>query len=626
MAAPGASYQSRDTSAGPMGPEVVVGGLAGLVHFRSEAPAPDLVQRMVERLAHRGPDSAGAFSEGPAAFAHRQRRITPGARPQPCVTPGFVVMLDGWIYEHRALGDELGGPPGATDTEVVALAWARWGLDTLPRLEGEFALAVWDRARRRLVLARDRLGVRPMFYATQTDHFGFASELGALLPLPWVSRDLDRTRLSEYLSFQVVHAPRTLLRDVHQVEPGGLVEVDVDTLRSRRWWRLRYAAPDAPEPPQGDVVDALQAAVDRAVQKRVPPGVAAGLYLSGGLGSAAIAAAARSHHLALPGFTVAFADDEFPEAPFAGRVARLLGLEHEMVTVGSAELADSFDEVVQALGHPVGHPGSLLQLALARVASRKVRVVLSGDGGEELFGGRMLDALDALPVPSRLASFLPPRLRRRLPGGRVTTAQVLEAGIGGWDLFSTEDRNLLLRDHALVRPQIRTEVLAPFYEGLDTDPVNLALHGFLRSSLVEGALTRSDRTGCWSGLDVRMPLLDREVVEAAAALPGRVKQVRVGGTLHVRWPLKGVLQGVLPPTLLDRPKRGLPTPLGAWLAGPGRLFLEDRIRRLLRDPHGLWRPDQVEVLRRDATRSNAAGNKLWSLFLLDAWLEGLQRP
>ncbi len=601
-----------------------MGGLAGLVHFRSGEPDPSLVDRMADRLAHRGPDGSGAFAEGPAAFAHRQRRVSGATRPQPCVTADLVVLLDGWIYEHEALAKRVDGTGDETDTEVVALAWRRWGPDTLERLEGEFALAVWDRSRRRLSLARDRMGVRPLYHATHGDRFAFASELPALLCLPWVSREPDRSRLAEYLSFQVVHAPRTLLRDVHQVEPGALVEVDEGGLRARRWWRLRYAPPDARPPPQGEVVDALQEVIDRAVVKRVPRAVESGLYLSGGLGSAAIAVAARRNHLTLPGFIVSFADDEFPEAPFAGRVARLLGVEHEEVVVGTAELAASFDEVVRALGHPVGHPGTLLQLALARAARRKVRVVLSGDGGEELFGGRMLDALDAVVPGSRLWRLVPARLRRRLSGGRLTAADLLAAGVGGSDLFSTDDRARLLRDHGLVRPQVRAEVLAPFYDGVDTDPVNLVLHGFLRSSLVEGALTRADRTGCWSGLDVRMPLLDREVVEATAALPGSVKQLRVGSTLHVRWPLKRLLEGTLPPTLLERPKRGLPTPLGGWLAGPGRLFMEERWLRLREDPHGLWRADALEALRRDATRSNAAGNKLWSLFLLDAWLRTLR--
>jgi asparagine synthase (glutamine-hydrolysing) len=260
-----------------------------------------------------------------------------------------------------------------------------------------------------------------------------------------------------------------------------------------------------------------------------------------------------------------------------------------------------------------------------------VRVVLSGDGGEELFGGRMLDGLvRSLRVARRFAR-LPRAVRSPLGrvlgrterGRRMSTAPddyVLQLGLGGHDLFSAEERSQLLRDHGLVRPSVRQDVLAPFYEGIDTDPINLALHGYLRSALGEASLPRADRTAAASGLDVRFPLLDSGVMEAAAALPGSAKVRRVGGSLHTRWPLRALLSGVLPATLVDRPKRGLPVPLGGWLAGAGRLFLEDRIRRLKDDPLQLWRAETLDALHRDVRRSNAAGNRLWTLFILDAWL------
>ncbi|MEQ1500859.1 MAG: hypothetical protein ABMB14_01445, partial [Myxococcota bacterium] len=192
-----------------------MGGLAGLIQFRGEPPDPAVVDRIALRLAHRGPDGSGAWAEGPAAFAHRQRRIEPHRKPQPLVSEDLVVLLDGWLYDHHEL---VRGLPGATDdltdTEALLLAWRRWGTDALSRLEGEFAFAVWSRRSRSLSLVRDRLGVRPLHYVSRGDRFAFASELGALFEVPWVSRDPDLGRLSEYLSFGVVHAPRTLVRDV----------------------------------------------------------------------------------------------------------------------------------------------------------------------------------------------------------------------------------------------------------------------------------------------------------------------------------------------------------------------------------------------------------------------------
>ncbi|MEQ1508221.1 MAG: asparagine synthase-related protein, partial [Myxococcota bacterium] len=258
-------------------------------------------------------------------------------------------------------------------------------------------------------------------------------------------------------------------------------------------------------------------------------------------------------------------------------------------------------------------------------------VALAGDGGEELFGGRMLDGLarslaaarwfTRLPAPVRSALTRSwPRSDRLRRWSVPAEAYVVQLGIGGADVFTADERASLLRDPALVRPELRREVLAPFYEGLDTDPVNLALHGFLRSSLTEIGLTRADRMASVSGLDVRFPLLDLAVVEAAAALPGSAKLRRTGGSLHTRWPLRGLLRGELPEVLVDRPKRGIPTLVGGWLSGPGRLFLEERCTRLKQDPYGLWRPEAIDALRRDVDRSNAAANRLWSLFVLDSWL------
>jgi len=200
---------------------------------------------------------------------------------------------------------------------------------------------------------------------------------------------------------------------------------------------------------------------------------------------------------------------------------------------------------------------------------------------------------------------------------------VLQNGLGGHRLFSAGDRGRLLRDHGLVRPSVRREILSTFYEGLETDAVNAALHGSLRSWLSECDLVRADRTAAAAGLDLRFPLLDREVLELAASLPGASKRIRVGGSLHTRWPLRSMLQGTLPAALLDRPKRGLPKPLDHWLEGPGRLFMEDRFALLRADPHGLWRPDALDQIRRDLARKPGTGIRLWTLFILDAWLRGI---
>ncbi len=591
---------------------------------------------MAARLAHRGPDGSGRWAEGPAALAHRMRKVAPTSSVQPLITPDAVVMLDGWIYDHLDVLQRAGGAPVGPDVpDTVALlsAWRAWGVELAAELDGEFSAAIWDRRQERLVLARGRMGTRPLFFTRKGQRTAFASELPALLTLPWVSRDIAPEQLAEYLEFQVIHSPRTLLRDVRQVEPAHTLVVDRGGERYRQYWQIRWADPDARQLADVDLLDGLQEAVDRAVARRVPPGAATGVYLSGGLGSTAVAVAARARFLTVPTFTVSFADDPNPESPFAGRVARLLGLENRELVVGTADLAAAFEPTVAALGGPIGHPAAMLQLLLARDARSRVRVVLSGDGGDELFGGRFLDRLVQGLGVARVIARMPGPLRRMAEGalGRTSwgrfagpVASWLPAlGVGGMGLFPTQERALLLRDPALVRPTVTEDVLGPLFAGVDTDPVNSAIHGVMRSALVESTLARADRTAAASGLEVRFPLLDRTVIERVAALPGALKIRRVGGTLHTRWVLRSLVSGAIPQALANRPQRGMPVPLDAWLAGPGRLFLEDRFARLKRDPFGLWRTGRLDELRAAAARPGPASRQLWSLFLLDAWMASL---
>lgn len=600
-----------------------MGGMAGLIDFGGPVDRA-AADRMQSALRHRGPDGEGAFDDDGVALRHRLRRVLPGSSREPVVTDDLVVLMDGWLFEHERVALEVGqDPTGHTDVSTLVAAWRRWGAELGRHVEGEYAAAIWDRTSRTLTLLRDRMGTRPLYWCRRGGRVAFASDLPALLESEVVPRTLAREHVAEYLSFQTVHAPRTLVRDVQQVEPASWLMIDADGVRSAPWWVPRYR-----ETGHGAAVEALQGAVERSVARRVPEGVDAGLLLSGGLGSAVIATAAKNRFLELPTFTVSFDDDPNPESPFAGRVARLLDLEHHEVTVGSEALAESVNEAVDALGHPIGHPAAMLQLALARAARTRARVVLSGDGGAELFGGRSLGAVHRQLQAARAWSRLPRAARRplarllgdRAPAGRGDQVGPLALGLGGADLFDERQRRTVLSDAGLVRPKVRQDVLAPWYEGLEADPLNTVLHGAMRSSLQGVAIPLADRTGAAAGLDVRYPLLDAAVVDAALAMPGTDKLQKVGGALHTRWPLRAMLAGALPPALLNRPRRGLPTPLGAWLAGPGRLLMESRLRLLKEDPFGLFDPAGLDGLRREVTRSNPAGLRLWALILLDAWL------
>ena len=612
-----------------------MGALAGIIHYRGRGPAGSVLERVSERLRHRGPDGEGFFYEGPAGLVQRRRGLINPDRTAPQTDDDFVVLMDGRLYDQKLLARSAGVPEDTADVALVAAAWRRWGVDAATRLHGAYAIAVWDRKNSVLHLLRDRMGIRPLFWARSGPRFAFASELPALLEVPWVSRELAREHLAEYLSFRVVHAPRTLLEDVHQLEPAHRLRVNPDGVESRRYWAPLYAPPGTPVPRSSDVVPALQEMVQSAVERRLTSGADVGLYLSGGLGSTAIAASAKRLGHKLPTFTISFADDLHPESPFAGRVASLLGLEHHEFLVGTKELADSFDAGMDALGHPIGNPAAFLQMELARRTREFVPVVLSGDGGDELFGGRMLDdparwlhrAERFQAAVGPLRHLLAPALSKSRRGRRLLTDPHdfgPSLGIGGSNLFDLPARQRLFADPALVRPTVRQDVLRPFYSGLDTDPLNAILHAYSRSWLGEESLARADRTAAANGMSIYFPLLDREVLSMACALPGDFKVRRSASGLHTRWPLQEMLSGILPPVLVNRPKRGLPTPLDHWLAGPGRLFLEDRFSRLQRDPEGLYQQDELQQLRRNILKRKGSGLKLWALFQLDAWLEHLR--
>lgn len=611
-----------------------MGGFAGWL----DAPDtdPDVLRRMGRAIAHRGPDGHGTFDDDRLHVVQRVRSLNRPAGCIPVVTDDHVLLLDGWFYDGDEQPDSQLGPaaPITRHARTLLASWQRWGRRFVEHVEGDFAVGVYDRRSGDVHLFRDRFGIRPLFWSQRGRAFGFASTLPALLELPWVRREVDPDRLAEYLSFQVVHAPRTLLRDVRQLEPGHWLTLKDGALRTRRWWSPRYAPRGTDRPSDGEIIDAVSEAVQRSVRRRVPTDAKTGLYLSGGLGSTAIAAAARRLHLELPTFTLSFADDPFPETPFAGRVASLLGLEHHELVVGSSDIARAFEKTVAAMGHPIGNPTAVLQGLLAEAAAPHVGVVLAGDGGPELFGGQMLDRLQRELRLARFGRRLPRRTRRlasKLLGGRGRalstdpSAIPLAQGIGGANLFSEVDRRRILADAAWVRPPVRHDVLSQFHANLDTDPINTALHGFLRSWLGEGALARADRMAALHGLDARFPLLDAEVSDYAMGLPGSVKVRRVGGSLHTRWPLRAVLDGVLPAPLVNRPRRGMARPPDDWLERSGRLFFESRWESLRANQHGLFDVDGLERLRAMLPGDPKVALQFWSLFVLDTWLTELTR-
>ncbi len=594
----------------------------------SSRPTRELAERMEKVSKHAGPTTR--ILTGDIAAVGWSGR---SSEPKIDQTEDLAVFVTGVVRQRTDAETDL--PPDLEGPELLATAWRRWGIDALSYLDGSWAAAVYERKHQVLHLIRDPAGIRPLYWVRKPGRFAFATDLPALLELPWVSRRLNRDRLAEYLSFRTVHAPRTLLEEVHQLPPGARLRWGDDRAMVRPWFTPIYAARGTPTPRTADVIPQLQDALESSVRRQLLGGANVGVYLSGGPGSAAIVAAARHLARQVNTFTVTIDDEPYPETPFAGRVARLMNMEHHNVVVSTRDIAESFDASVQALGHPIGSASVVLQLLLAQKAASTVDRVLTGDGADQLFGGRNLQdparllarsqRFQQIPAPARM--LLREGLAQVGKGARLTTPpDELPArfGLALPEVFSRKDRERILLDDDLLDPGVRARVARPFYEEVRTDPLNTILHSTWRSTLESDTLPRVECTAAAAGVSVAFPLLSREVRRLAWLLPGSYKVRGMGGSFRTRWLLRASLKGSLPPALINRPDRGMPRPLDRWLSGPGRLFTEERVDLLRSDPLELWRHTGIEGLRRAVSRSSSAAHQLWSLFLLDSWLRWIR--
>lgn len=610
-----------------------MGGIAGIVDFRGTPPSRELARAMSDAVAHRGPDDSGTWAEGPAVLVQRRMALTDAGRRQPIAANPYTLVLDGRIYDLGALRRQLDEtkPRTSGDADAVLSAWQAWGSDTVSKLNGDFALGVWDRRDRVLHLARDPAGVKPLFYVWKDKKFAFASDVRALLLLPWVSRDIAVEELAEFLSFRYVHAPRTLFRDVHLLPAGHLARVDGTGVRLHRWWIPDSAPPGTEEQAEEAVRARIEVLLDRAIERRVIADKPVGLLLSGGVASSSIARL-WSRRRRVRSLNVSFADGGPDEAAFAGRIARIFDCEHDTLRISQEDFFAAIPRVVDVLGAPMPSPAAVVQFLVAGHARELgLRVLISGDGVDEVLGGPAVAALVREMRAARVGARLPRPargfLKRALtPIGRGQALEDpehfgLAREVGGSNVFDVEGRMQVLRDPAHVRPGIRSTLLEPFYSEVQTDPINQVLHVYQRGWLPEDTLLRSDRTAMAQGVEVRHPLLDRDIVSWAAALPGKAKIKRRFGRWHGRWPLATAMEDELGNELVWRPKRTMPSPMNRWLRGPGEAFLWENIEAVCQDSLGIFQADTIRTMAREHAAGDADhGPRLWTLIALDLWL------
>lgn len=656
-------------------------GLAGFVQtpFHGVNDLTGLLCRMTDVIAHRGPDDSGFWVDAETGVALGHRRLSildlspQGHQPMTSHGGRYVIAFNGEIYNHQALRKELErslSPPssitkegmvdwrGHSDTEVMLAAFERWGIEgALPRFNGMFAFALWDTRERVLHLARDRFGEKPLYYGWTGDTLLFGSELKALKAHPAWRSEIDRDALALYMRHTYIPAPYSIYTGIRKLRPAHVLSIPLSagnqtTLQSRAFWSAKAVAETGIRHPfSGNEVEAVESLDDllrNAVKLRMEADVPLGAFLSGGVDSSAVVALMQAQSpRPVKTFTIGFHEKGYNEAEHAKAVAKHLGTEHTELYVTATEAMAVIPQLPKIYDEPFSDSSQIPTFLVSKMTRQHVTVALSGDGGDELFGGynryfwgrdiwrkigwmpksariAIARALTALPpqkwdrIFAEMKPILPRSLRANLPGDKLhKLAGVL----------------------ACASPEIMYRGLVSFWDpasvvlGASEPPTALTDHGQwadvsdftqrmmfldLVSYLPDDILAKVDRASMAESLEARVPLLDHRVAEFAWTLPLEMN-IRGG---QGKWPLRQVLYKYVPVELIERPKMGFGVPIDVWLRGPLREWAENLMEESRLQNEGFFDPCAVRAKWNEhlaGSRNWAA--QLWTVLMFQAWLE-----
>ena len=634
-------------------------GIAGIVAAdRLHADERARLPLMRDVLTHRGPDEAGLFVDERAGLAHRRLSIVDlasGQQPLGNEDGSIQVVFNGEIYNHAEIRPELEAHGHVyrtrSDTETIVHAYEQWGDSCVERFRGMFAFAIWDANRQRLLLARDRMGIKPLYWTVVRNRLLFGSEIKAILESGLVRAEADDRAIPELLSTRYLSGAATLFKGIQRLLPGHLLVFERGAATTRQWWDIPVGRrnPDVEGLSDAALVDRFRTKLEEAVRTRLMADVPLGMFLSGGLDSSAIAALmAGMIDRPLQTFSVAFKQRAFSELDYARQVATAIKADAHEIVIDENDFFGALPRLVWHEDEPIAHPSSVPLYFVSKLASEHVKVVLTGEGSDELLAGygkypRALANWRAGAVwglaPDPVRQFVTDAIVPRLPGrvARYATRSFLAMPRTPEAMFFDNFAAIgLRRQAALLDPRLARLATSDVYAASRAyfDAPNEAstlldrlLYTDLKTYLVE-LLMKQDQMSMAASIESRVPFLDHHLVEFAAALPPRMK-LRGFST---KWILREAVKSILPAGILTRKKMGFPVPFGIWMRGPAGHIVRDVLLDSRARQRGITNPAAVAALLDSHARGVADGaDALWSLLNLELWYrtfidgEGVQR-
>jgi len=618
-------------------------GIVGLMyHDRQKPVRQESVKKMCDTLVHRGPDDEGFYVDRNVGIGMRRLTVidlSTGHQPMTNEDGRYWIVFNGEIYNYPELRKELESKGHRfsthTDTETIVHAYEEFGEACVERLNGMFAFALWDREEEKLVLARDRLGVKPLYYYEGADRFVFGSELKAVLADPNVPRVIDFRALDRFLTFEYIPSPLSVFQGILKLPPGHLLTLEKGKTSLKQYWNLpTYVHHKSEE----ELTEVFYDLMKDAVKIRLISDVPLGAFLSGGVDSSTIVCMmSELMNQPVKTFSIGFDDPSYNELDYARAVAKHYGAEHQDLII-QPNVVDLVEDLIKYLDEPLADVSVFPTYLVSKLAREQVTVVLSGDGGDELFGGydwylaeKISRSYQKLPLSIRtelipfLMNAVPPASQKK---GFVNKAKRFVEGTQlpealqhfRWNIFLSEDRKATLYRDGLSASLAGESAYAPHLSYLremqGSDPLWQQQYADIKTYMVDDILVKVDRMSMANSLEARTPFLDYRIAEFAAGLPPDLK---LKG-FKTKWFLKQAMRKKLPPFVIDRKKEGFSIPMKNWLKGDLNPMMQDLLSPDRINNEGLFQSDDIEKMKKEHLAGTANhAHQLWSLMVFETW-------